>query len=100
MAVEYLNTRGITETAKAIRDKISDFDQCVTDMKAQTNNVLSNWAGLGRNQFEIQMKLVTSQLDDISEGLYDIYNALTEAEAAYIDEDQAVAKQFSIDQAK
>jgi uncharacterized protein YukE len=63
-------------------------------MNKATNNVLRNWVGKGRNQFETQMSLMKKQLDDISEGLYDIYNALVDSEEGYIEEDENVAKQF------
>lgn len=76
------------------RANINEFDQCVIDMNKATNDVLRNWVGKGRNQFETQMNLMKKQLDDISEGLYDIYNALVDSEEGYIEEDEAVAKQF------
>lgn len=94
MSVEYLDVNGITQAAKTFRENIDDFDNCVIEMDKATNNVLRNWVGRGRNQFETQMSLMKRQLDDISEGLYDIYNALVDSETAYIDEDEAVAKQF------
>lgn len=100
MAVEYLDVSGITDAARTFQHNIGQFDQCVTDMDRATNQVLCNWVGVGRNQFETQMALMKSQLDDISEGLYDIYNSLVDAESAYIDEDEAVAKQFSISREK
>lgn len=94
MAVQYLDVNGITEAAKTFRSNIDDFNQCVIDMNKATNNVLRNWVGKGRNQFETQMSLMKKQLDDISEGLYDIYNALVDSEEGYIEEDENVAKQF------
>jgi WXG100 family type VII secretion target len=94
VAVQYLDVNGITEAAKTFRSNIDDFNQCVIDMNNATNNVLRNWVGKGRNQFETQMSLMKKQLDDISEGLYDIYNALVDSEEGYIEEDENVAKQF------
>ena len=94
MAVEYLDVKGITDVCKAFRDKIKDFDACVVEMDNATNDALRNWVGKGRNQFETQMDLMKSQLADISEVLYEIYDARADAETAYIDEDEAVAKQF------
>lgn len=96
MAVTYLEVQGITDAAKTFQTNISEFDKCIVDMNNATNDVLRNWVGKGRNQFETQMNLMKKQLDDISEQLYDIYNALVDSETAYIDEDEAVAKQFDI----
>lgn len=94
MAVEYLDVKGITDACKAFQNKIKNFDECVAEMDNATNDALRNWVGKGRNQFETQMGLMKSQLADISEILYEIYDALVDAESAYIDEDEAVAKQF------
>ena len=66
MSVEYLDVNGITNAAIAFRSNIHKFDRCVMSMDRATNNVLSNWVGKGRNQFETQMSLMKSQLDDIS----------------------------------
>ena len=96
MAVTYLDVSGITQAAVTFQQTIGKFDQCVIDMEQSTKRVLQNWVGARRNQFESQMSLMTHQLHDISEGLYDIYDALVDSEAAYIEEDEAVAKQFSI----
>ena len=96
MRVEYLEVSGITEASKQFRSKIEEFDKCVSEMNSETNKVTRDWIGEGSNQFQTQMQLMLSQLDDISEILYDIYKALLDAEVAYIDEDIEVAKQFSI----
>lgn len=96
MSVRYLDVEGITDTAKAFRDKIYDFDDAVVIMNTATDDALRNWAGRGRNQFETQMALMKSQMKDITEMLYDIYDALVDAEKGYIDEDEEVAKQFTM----
>lgn len=98
MAVTYLNVKGITEVARNFKSNITKMDDNIRKMDTATNDVLRNWVGKGRDQFEIQMSLMKKQLDDMSEGLYDIYNALVDSEKAYIDEDEAVAKQFSMQQ--
>lgn len=96
MSVEYLNVEGITDAAKMFRDKIDDFDDAVVKMNTATNDALRNWVGKGRNQFETQMELMERQLGDITDMLYEIYEALVDSEQGYIDEDEAVAKQFSM----
>lgn len=100
MSVTYINVQGITEACKKFRSKITDFDNCVSEMDMTTIKVLENWVGKGRNQFETQMRLMNGQLKDISEALYDISQALADAEEAYIDEDEEMAKQLSISQAQ
>ena len=95
MAVEYLNVQGITDATEQFKTTITSFDNWVKEVDNATNNVLIDWVGKGRNQFETQMDLMKSQLKDISDGLYDVYNALLDAEAAYVDQDEAVAKEFT-----
>lgn len=94
MSVEYLEVKGIKDATQDFHSKVEEFDGYVKEMNDATQEVLVNWLGKGRNQFETQMQLMILQLNDISDGLYDIYNALVDAEAGYIDEDEAVAKQF------
>ena len=96
MAIQYLNTKGITETCKAFRSNVKMFDQCVTDINSYTNQVEEDWIGEGKIQFETQMRLMMSQLEDISQILYDICEALKDAEAAYIDADVETAKQINV----
>ena len=96
MSIQYLDVQGITDAAITFRDKIHDFDNCVIKVKKTTRTVQSNWVGKGRNQFETQIGLMTGQLDDITEVLYDIYNALVKAETGYIDADEETAKQFYV----
>lgn len=100
MGVEYLDVSGITEASKQFQSKIRTYDDCVTKMSKETNNVTKDWVGEGSNQFQTQMSLMMTQLGDISEVLYDIYEALLDAEVAYIDEDVEVAKQISANSAK
>jgi len=59
-------------------------------MKSHTDTLLGTWDGEGRNQFETQYTLMEQQLKDISDVLYEIYEALVDAQAAYIDADEAV----------
>ena len=94
-SVKYINTHGLQETSVMIRDTIDDFDEAVVKVNNTTNDLLASWEGDGRNQFETQTLLMKSKLDDISDMLYDIYDALVKSEKTYIDTDESVAKQIS-----
>lgn len=93
--VQYINTKGLQETAAAFKTGIVDFNTCVREMSRITDELFSGWDGDGRDQFETQCVLMKSKLDDISDTLYDIYNVLVESETAYIDVDESVAKEIS-----
>lgn len=89
-----LDTSGFVATEKAISDNITLFNAQVQKMRRTSTNLLSTWQGKGRNEFETQMTLMMSKLDDISDDLYDMYNALVKAEKEYIDADEAKAKEM------
>jgi WXG100 family type VII secretion target len=82
------------------KDSIKEFEGYVKQMKAHTSTLLNTWVGEGRNQFQTQYTLMERQLDDISDVLYEIYEALVDAQSAYIDADEAVAKQISASMAE
>ena len=95
-SIEYLNTQTITDTYEKVRTNIKEFDNCVDRMEKATADLLDTWDGKGRNRFETEYEKMKMQLKDISDALYDIYNDLVDATAAYIDGDEAAAKQLSI----
>lgn len=96
MAIKHLDVSGITNAAISFRNEIHTFDNCVISVNNAKKEVLQDWVGKGRNQFETQMELMMGQLDDISEVLYEIYDALIDAEKGYIDVDEETAKQFRL----
>lgn len=91
-----LDTSGFVAVEQSISNNITLFNAQVQKMRRTSTNLLSTWQGKGRNEFETQMTLMISKLDDISEDLYDMYNALVKAEKEYIDADQATAKNMMI----
>ena len=95
MSVTHLETDPICKMSLNFKTQIQTFDQCVSKMDAITQQTLENWIGKGRNEFQVQAALMKRQLDDLSDNLYAMYDDLVEAEKTYIDQDIAVAKQFS-----
>jgi WXG100 family type VII secretion target len=93
--VKFLYTWGLQNTASKFKSGIKEFDNCVTEMHTITNELFSSWEGEGKNQFETQYSLMKKKLDDISDTLYDIYDALVDSEKTYIDADEEAAKQIS-----
>ena len=93
--VRYLEVDGLKDTGLSFKNSIKKFESYVGDMKKHTSTLLSTWDGKGRDQFETQFTLMERQLNDISDVLYEIYEALVDAQGAYIDADEAVGKQIS-----
>lgn len=96
MSVKSLDTSGFAEAEQAASDAITAFNNTLKKMQSVTNNILDSWIGEGRNEFATQVTLINSKLGDISDELYDLYEAIVQAEKTYIDADQAIAKELSI----
>ena len=97
MGVQYLDTSGFHDAAKAASDAILAFNSSLEKMQEVTNKILDRWVGRGRNEFETQVYMISVKLEDISDELYDLYNAIVEAQKTFIDADIAEAKARSID---
>lgn len=96
MSVKSLDTSGFTDATQAASDAISAFNETLKTMQSVTNAILDSWVGKGRNEFATQVSLINGKLGDISDELYDLYDAIVQAEKTYIDADQALAKEMSI----
>lgn len=51
---------------------------------------------LGKNQFEKDYNTIYQQLSDIGDIMYELYDALIDAQAAYIQADEEAAKLLTI----
>ena len=96
MSIRHLNTAGFSDAAKALSDAIETYNECLKTMQTTTNTILDNWIGKGCNEFATQVRLINGKLEDISDELYEMYKAIVQAEKAYIDTDQAMAKELNI----
>lgn len=93
--IRHLDVGGLDMVCKDVRSSIEQFDQYVQTMDETTNHLLDAWLGRGRDRFETEYMIIRRQLKDISGALYDIYDALVDAQAGYIDADEAVAKKIT-----
>lgn len=94
MAIEKLDTAGMDETALKFRDSIKQFGICCERMEIVTQVLLGTWQGKGRNGFEKQYRILKGKLADINDELYDIYEELIAAEAAFGEVDKEIAKEL------
>lgn len=92
MAIKHLNTTGMDATALQFRDSIAEFEKCCLRMEKATQTLLGTWDGKGRNQFEKQYRILKGKLGDINDELYDIYEELIAAEAAFGEADREIGK--------
>lgn len=94
--VTHLETSYISKASLDFRASIKEFEGYVDEMQTTTTQLLDSWDGKGRNRFETEYIKMKSQLNDIVDELYDMYDALVDADVAYIDVDEEVAKKISV----
>ena len=58
--------------------------------------MITRWTGEGKTQFEKNYNTLYRQLTDIADIMYELYEALIDAEAAYIQADEETAKMLTI----
>ena len=75
---------------------IEDFASPVSIAQKLSHGTVNNiLVGEGAAQFEKDYRLIYQQLDDILDLMYDLYNGLIEAQAAYLKTDQELSKQYT-----
>ena len=92
--IEKLDTNGIDAAAMKFKESIQEFSTCCENMETITKTLLDSWDGKGKNMYETQYRILKGKLADINDELYDIYDELLAAEAAYGEADIQIAKEM------
>ena len=93
--VDYLDSSGFDEAIKAFETACNKYKDIKSSVERETASLLSVWEGEGAAQFEKDYRLIYQQLADILDWMYDLYNGLIEAQAAYLKTDQELSKQYT-----
>lgn len=72
----------------------STFDTVAHQILCEKDNVMDHWKGAAANMFEEKFKTVYSQVTDIGDALYEIYNALLDAQDAFYQADDSLNQQM------
>lgn len=96
MGVTYLKTDDFTATVNAFKSGVNEYNSIKSEVQRITNNVLMTWKGEGRKQFEKDYAIIFRQLEDIGDIMYELYDALIEAQATYVTTDEELSKQFTM----
>ena len=75
---------------------IEEYNRIKNGVKSTTNDLFLKWQGEGKNQFEKDYNTIYQQLSDIGDIMYELYDALIDAQAAYIQADEEAAKLLTI----
>lgn len=92
--VTHLDTVHFNDTRTAYANYIRQFEEIVRSVNTATQTVIGHWKGKGSSAFEEDCRQVQLNLKDITDIMYDLRDALTDAEAEYVKSDAAVAKSF------
>jgi len=90
--VKHLDTVEFNATVSRYEAHIKEFKGIVEEVNKIGDELLENWKGKGANAFEKDSGQVKLNLKDISEIMYDLRDALVNAETEYLKSDLAMAK--------
>lgn len=96
--VEHLDTAKFSSTIETFKSGIEEYNDIRNNVEKITNNLFCKWKGEGKEQFEKDYTTVYRQLTDIADILYELYDALIDAQANYIKADEETAKMMTISQ--
>lgn len=96
-SVEYLYSQAISDAAKKVDAAITDYNSVIKCISSATTNLISTWHGDGETAFEKDYSTIYQQLSDISEIMYDLYDALVDAAATYVKTDEEIAKGLTME---
>ena len=92
--VSHLSTINFNDTIQAYAGYIKDFERIVNGINRTTDTVMANWKGEGRKAFERDCTQVQRNLEDISDIMYNLRDALINAHAEYMKTDLSLSKSF------
>lgn len=87
-----LDTKSMSATAEQCKQLAEKMRDLRSDLEHVKNDLLSSWAGYGRNEFEKQYRLLNQQFSDIIDDTWDMYEKIIASEESYIQADVDAAK--------
>lgn len=93
--VQHLDTNKFSSTIATFKTGIEEYNRIKTVLRARPM-ICFKWQGEGKNQFEKDYNTIYQQLSDIGDIMYELYDALIDAQAAYIQADEEAAKLLTI----
>ncbi len=90
----HIDSEKIKAVHTKMREIVTSFSEINSEVAEITAMVKENWVGDARDEFEVQYKLLKSEIDDFGDALKDIYDALVETEAAYLETDDSIRQEI------
>jgi len=95
--VEFLETQKLLDATSTIDGCLKEYREIIRKISNTTNDLLGSWEGEGKTEFEKDYNTVYQQLSDISDIMYDLYDALVDADATYVQTDEELAKGMTME---
>lgn len=95
--VEFLDTQKLLDAANEVDDCLKEYKEIIKRISNTTNDLLDSWYGEGKEAFEKDYSTIYQQLSDISDIMYDLYDALVDADATYVQTDEEIAKGMTME---
>lgn len=87
-----LDTSGFSDAANSAKKLAEKLENAMLDCDKAIDSLYWDWSGKTRNEFEKKYKIFESQVTDIKNGLWDLYEDIVAAEESYIQVDTNAAK--------
>ena len=94
--VEYLDTQKLLDAANKVDACINEYKEIIKKISTATNDLIANWYGEGRREFEKDYSTISQQLTDINDIMYDLYASLVDSDATYVQTDEEIAKSLTM----
>lgn len=88
----YLDVSAFDDAIENTKELAKKLQETKEDLDREKNNLIATWIGEGRNKFEAKYGVLTRQLGDIKDDLYQIAEDLLACAEAYIQADTNLAK--------
>lgn len=92
--VRHLDTVDFDSTIQSYKDYIGQFRHLSDEIDRIIDDLLKEWEGEGKKEFEKDCKQVQTNLKDITDIMYDIRDALIVAQEQYVSADLALEKSY------
>lgn len=88
----HINTSNFPDALESIKTMAKEMEEIVDNLNGYKENLLKNWFGKGRNQFERTYKVMLRKLEDGRDVTWDMYEDLISAQEELIQTDVDIAK--------
>lgn len=89
-----LDTGNMETVAQSLDDLAKQMLETRQKLDDACTLAINNWSGKGSRSFQKKYHLLTQQLNDISDELYEVASAVRDANDSYIQSDMEMAKQI------